>query len=248
MKDGFPREDLKQYAAAVRGEFEKVLSDLVEIPTISVEPDRKGDVHRGAEYAVRLIESSGGKAQRIETKGHPIVYGRFDRGANLPTVTVYNHLDVQPAGRETDWDNAPFRVHPQGDRYFGRGTTDDKGPALTALFGARYAREHDVAVNIHFLWEFEEEIGVAAFRARPSARRRRTLRDRLGHRRRTRSGSPARNPAAPAGLRGLQGFRFDAPDRHDRPAFRHHRRRGAQPGRRDLPARSPSASTARPGA
>ena len=30
---------------------------------------------------------------------------------------------------------------PNGNRYIGRGSTDDKGPALTALFGARYAIE-----------------------------------------------------------------------------------------------------------
>ena len=97
MKDGFSRDALKRYAASERGEFEKVLGEIVEIPTVSVEPDRKAEVHRGAEYAVRLLESAGAKAELIETKGHPIVYGRFDRGADLPTVTVYNHLDVQPA-------------------------------------------------------------------------------------------------------------------------------------------------------
>jgi len=29
----------------------------------------------------------------------------------------------------------------KGDSYFGRGTTDDKGPALAALYGARAAME-----------------------------------------------------------------------------------------------------------
>ena len=51
----------------------------------------------------------------------------------------------------------------KGDSYFGRGTTDDKGPALAALYGARAAIEADVPVNIRFLWEFEEEIGSPNF-------------------------------------------------------------------------------------
>jgi len=51
----------------------------------------------------------------------------------------------------------------KGDSYFGRGTTDDKGPALAALYGARAAMEAGVPINIRFLWEFEEEIGSPNF-------------------------------------------------------------------------------------
>src|SRR5204862_5248410 len=44
-------------------------------------------------------------------------------------------------------------------RYFARGTTDDKGPALSALFGVRAARQAGVPVRVRLLWEMEEEIG-----------------------------------------------------------------------------------------
>src|SRR5262249_14787413 len=93
-----------------------------------------------------------------------------------------------------------------GDRYLGRGTTDDKGPAMTALFGARYAVENGVPANIHFLWEHEEEIGSPHFES--------TIREHAGQLKTDSvvladpgGVSPAR-PACPAGLRGLQGFRF----------------------------------------
>jgi acetylornithine deacetylase/succinyl-diaminopimelate desuccinylase-like protein len=206
MTVGFSREQLKEYAAAKRGEFEKALGTLVEIPTVSVEPERKGEVHRGAEYAVRLLESCGASAALYETRGHPMVYGRFDRSKDLPTVTVYNHLDVQPA-EGPDWRTPPFQFVKDGDRYLGRGTTDDKGPAITALFGARYAWENRVPVNIHFLWELEEEIGSPHFES--------TIRE---HAKEFSTGSVVvsdtvwvsrSRPAQPAGLRGLQGFRFE---------------------------------------
>ena len=81
-----------------------------------------------------------------------------------PTVTVYNHIDVQPASKETEpGDTEPFVMTRKGDSYFGRGTTDDKGPALAALYGARAAIEAGIPVNIRFLWEFEEEIGSPNF-------------------------------------------------------------------------------------
>jgi len=65
---------------------------------------------------------------------------------------------VQPADGP-DWNTAPFDFVKKGDRYFGRGTTDDKGPAITALYGAKYAIDNGVTANVHFLWELEEEIG-----------------------------------------------------------------------------------------
>ena len=164
MDNGFSKESLWKYAADSRQEFEKVLGDLVEIPSVSGQPEHKADVRRAAEYAVGLLESFGAKAKLYETGGHPMVYGRFDRSDRLPTVTVYNHLDVQPASMKKEpWKKEPFEFLKEGDNYLGRGTTDDKGPALTALLGARAAVEAGVPVNIRFLWELEEEIGSPHF-------------------------------------------------------------------------------------
>jgi acetylornithine deacetylase/succinyl-diaminopimelate desuccinylase-like protein len=208
MNNGFSRESLRKYATDSRTEFEKVLGDLVRIPSVSGQPERKADVRRGAEYAVGLLESYGARATLYETGGHPMVYGRFDRSEALPTVTVYNHLDVQPASRKKEpWKTDPFEFVKQGDRYFGRGTTDDKGPAVTALFGARYAFQNGVGVNVHFLWELEEEIGSPHFET--------TIRNHAGDFATdtiivsdTVWVSRSRH-AQPAGLRGLQGFFFD---------------------------------------
>src|SRR4029079_9592414 len=89
------------------------------------------------------------------------------RDPSFPTVTVYNHLDVQPADGP-DWKTAPFTMTPSSTdegRCHARGTTDDKGPALAALYGARLALETDVRANIQFLWELEEEIGSPHFAA-----------------------------------------------------------------------------------
>jgi len=205
MATGFTKDDLAKYTAAKRGEYEEVLERMVEIPTVSVEPDRKAEVRRGAEYAVSLLESYGARARLYETKGHPIVYGRFDRDANLPTVTVYNHLDVQPA-EGPDWETPPFDFVKKGDRYFGRGTTDDKGPAMTALFGGRYAWERDLPLNVHYLWELEEEIGSPHFETTIRANAKEFATDSV-----VVSDTvwvSRSRPAQPAGLRGLQGFRF----------------------------------------
>ncbi len=206
MTSDSSRQELREYADRERQRFEDALRDSVEIPSVSVDPEHKEDVRREAEFAADLIQSFGGTAQIYPTAGHPVVHGRFDRGEGLPTVTVYNHLDVQPAEGD-DWNTSPFQFTRKGDRYFARGTTDDKGPALTALFGARYAWEKDVPVNVHFLWELEEEIGSPHFES--------TIRQ---HARELATDSVVvcdtvwvsrSSPAQPSGLRGLQGFRFE---------------------------------------
>jgi acetylornithine deacetylase/succinyl-diaminopimelate desuccinylase-like protein len=206
MAEGFNRDELRSYARQMRSDYEGALKEIVEIPSVSVDPERKRDVQRAAEYAVSLLERCGAKARLFATKGHPLVYGRFDRDANAPTVTIYNHLDVQPADGP-DWKTPPFAFVREGDRYLGRGTTDDKGPAITALFGARYAWERGVPLNIHFLWELEEEIGSPHFEATIRAQAKEFATDSVVVSD-TVWVSRAR-PASPAGLRGLQGFRFE---------------------------------------
>jgi acetylornithine deacetylase/succinyl-diaminopimelate desuccinylase-like protein len=146
----------------VQNEFEAKFKEWVEIPSISADPEHRGDIETLADRAVDYIRQCGGTAEKIATPGNPVVVGRFFAGAGLPTVTVYNHLDVQPAN-EPQWKREPFVFRNENGRYFGRGTTDDKGPALTAFFGARLALARKLPVNINFIWELEEEIGSPNF-------------------------------------------------------------------------------------
>jgi acetylornithine deacetylase/succinyl-diaminopimelate desuccinylase-like protein len=199
------KELLFAFAKRERDHFEDTLREFVEIPTVSADPDRADDIRNCAEKAVAKIVEFGGQATILETDGFPIIHGRFDVDPSLPTVTVYNHLDVQPASRETEpWKTDPFVFTKTGDRYLGRGTTDDKGPALTALFGIRAAREAGVRANMHLLWELEEEIGSPSFDGAMK---------KYGQQLKTGSVLVSdtiwvsrERPACPAGLRGLQGF------------------------------------------
>jgi acetylornithine deacetylase/succinyl-diaminopimelate desuccinylase-like protein len=156
------KSDIERFVQSAQPEFESKLREWVEIPTISAEPEHKPDIERGAAAAVAYLRALGAQAEAIPTPGNPVVIGKFVTGTDRPTVTIYNHLDVQPAN-EPQWKRAPFVFHKEGNTYIGRGSTDDKGPALTALFGARYALEQGTPVNIQFIWELEEEIGSPNF-------------------------------------------------------------------------------------
>src|SRR5215813_2464531 len=155
-------ERLDSYIDEFKIDFENKLAQLVEVPTISMDPERQPDIRRGAELARQYLEGIGAKAEIVETPGNPVVFGRIETGTSNPTVTIYNHIDVQPANPD-EWHKAPFTFFKDGDRYEGRGTTDDKGPALSAMTAARYAAENQVPLNINFIWELEEEIGSPNF-------------------------------------------------------------------------------------
>jgi acetylornithine deacetylase/succinyl-diaminopimelate desuccinylase-like protein len=199
------KKSLQSFAARERSLFERTLQEFVEIPTVSSDPTRQREIRRCAELAAQTIRDSGGEPAIIETGGFPIVHGRVESGPDAPTLTVYNHLDVQPASRDTEpWDSDPFTFTKDGDRYLGRGTTDDKGPALTALWGIRAAREAGVPLNLRVLWEFEEEIGSPNFESAVTEHKRQLATDSVVV---SDTIWVARNrPACPAGLRGLAGF------------------------------------------
>jgi acetylornithine deacetylase/succinyl-diaminopimelate desuccinylase-like protein len=158
------RKSLNTFVRENKRKYETLLKEFVEIPTVSMDPRSAREMKRGVQKTVETIREFGGTVRVIETRGYPVIHGAFHHSRHSPTVGVYNHLDVQPASQQSEpWKTDPFRLVKDGDRYFGRGTTDDKGPALTALFGIRAARALKIPVNIHLIWEFEEEIGSPNF-------------------------------------------------------------------------------------
>jgi acetylornithine deacetylase/succinyl-diaminopimelate desuccinylase-like protein len=201
------RVSLRAYTDQSRPAYERWLKRLVEIPTISSDPARRDDVARGARVAADLVKLLGGRARLVDTGGHPLVVGEFPGPRKAPTITLYNHLDVQPANREAEgWRTEPFRLVKRGDRYYGRGTTDDKGPALAALFGVAAAHRAGVPVTVKLLWETEEEIGSPHLRRALKSLGRTVATDAV-----IVSDSAwltRKTPTVTAGLRGWQGFLF----------------------------------------
>ena len=206
MPDQAPEsEQLDTYITGSRLEFENLLGGLVEIPTISADPERSGDIRKGAELACQYLRDVGAEVELVETPGYPVVWGKLLTSPANPTLVVYNHLDVQPA-QEPEWSREPFSFQAEQGRYQGRGCTDDKGPALTALFAARYAAQTGIPLNIHFVWELEEEVGSPNFehfmlnKGKELKADSVLVSDTVWLSRDT--------PAIPYGLRGLQGARL----------------------------------------
>jgi acetylornithine deacetylase/succinyl-diaminopimelate desuccinylase-like protein len=194
---------LAAFATAHRPAYEQALKTLVEIPSVSPSPDHRPEQTRVAEAAEALLRGVGAEVQLLKTPGTPMLFARLVTDPDAPAVTVYNHLDVQPAN-EPEWRTDPFAFVDEGGVYRARGATDDKGPALAALYGALAARQAGVPLNVRFLWETEEEIGSPNFEA-----------GLLAHRELLSTESVVVSdtiwttrgkPSTPAGLRGLQSL------------------------------------------
>ena len=127
-------EHIKNYINENKDRFISELIELLKIPSISADPAYKDDVLNCADAVAKAMKDAGADNVEIcKTVGYPIVYGEKIIDANLPTVLVYGHYDVQPAVPLELWTSGPFDpvikktdIHPEG-AIFARGACDDKG-------------------------------------------------------------------------------------------------------------------------
>jgi acetylornithine deacetylase/succinyl-diaminopimelate desuccinylase-like protein len=158
LADAVAAVDARQDAA--RAELER----LVRIPSISADPDRRGDVQASAEATADLLRAHGLEQVRLAgvAGSHPYVLGEWmHAGPDAPTVLLYAHHDVQPPGIVENWESEPFEPAERGGRLYGRGSADDKagGVAHAHAVSAWLQSAGALPCNVRVLIEGEEEIG-----------------------------------------------------------------------------------------
>ncbi|GAA1497203.1 M20 family metallopeptidase [Paeniglutamicibacter kerguelensis] len=88
--------------------------------------------------------------------------GRRIEDPELPTMLCYGHADVVD-GHEGQWDKNrdPFILSAEGERWYGRGSADNKGQHLVNLKALEFLLEAhgSLGFNTVFLFESGEEIG-----------------------------------------------------------------------------------------
>ncbi len=99
----------------------------------------------------------------FETKNINNSVGYVELGTKGDLYGILCHLDVVPAGNEADWRYPPFEGVVAGGRLYGRGSIDDKGPAVAALYAMNALKKSGIGLNCRFrlIVGLDEESGLS---------------------------------------------------------------------------------------
>lgn len=148
------------------------LARLVAIPSVSEWgfPEHTRPALLETQHAViRLFRDAGVESfTSLELEGTaPVITGEIPGPEGAPTVLLYSHYDVVPAGDEELWTSPPFEATERDGAIYGRGTADTKSNILVHV-GALRAWGGKPPVGIKLLIEGQEEVGSPLEEGYPS--------------------------------------------------------------------------------
>ena len=152
--------ELNERVLAMEEDLLACLQKNLRIPSVQGEAEDGApygvEVRRSLDHVLRTAESLGFRTENVD--GH---LGWCEYGEGEEMVAVLGHLDVVPAG--DGWSFDPWGGEIRGYRIFGRGTMDDKGPSIAALYALAALRDSGLPINrrIRLLFGCNEETGSA---------------------------------------------------------------------------------------
>jgi succinyl-diaminopimelate desuccinylase len=121
-----------------KNELIKAVQELVRIRSVIGNPGPKAPFGTGpAQALTKSLEIAKLLGFRTVNLDNYIGFAEYGHGEDY--IAILGHVDVVPEGE--GWTYPPFEAIIQDEKIYGRGTTDDKGPILAALFGLKAVRD-----------------------------------------------------------------------------------------------------------
>ncbi len=161
----------------LRGKVRALLPDLTQdllslmaVPSVSVRgypAMSRGPLIEAHDLVASLLRGAGLRTESIELADTaPSVFAEIPAPPGAPTVLLYSHYDVVPAGDESLWHTPPFEPTVRDGAVIGRGAADSKSNVI-AIIGAIRAWDGRPPVGVKVVVEGLEEVGGGAFTAYP---------------------------------------------------------------------------------
>lgn len=153
-----------------KGYFKKDLAELISVKTESQNNECNLENYYDQNIIPMLVKM-GFKCKVMEnplSKANIILFAERIENANFSTILTYGHGDVV-LGQDSCWDNglSPYKLIEKDNRYYGRGTADNKGQHLInikALYSLLSVQKK-LGFNFKILFEMGEEIGSPGLKA-----------------------------------------------------------------------------------
>ena len=152
--------DFKEYFLKNKENIVKNIIDFIAIPSVLEEnPDCVEAPFGKANVDALNFILDLGKSMGFETLNCDNVCGHIEYGEGDEVFGILCHSDVVPA--IGDWDKDPFFGYVKDGKIYGRGSSDDKGPAIVSLYALKALKDNNIKVNkkIRLIIGTDEESG-----------------------------------------------------------------------------------------
>lgn len=145
-----------------RDEMVVALRDQISIPSVagSAEPGMPFglEIDRAYQSMIAMGKREGFEAVNVDNYGGHLEFGGPQATDGVMGILV--HLDVVPAGK--DWEYPAFEGKVVNGKIYGRGTTDDKGPAIAAFYAMKALKDEGFlpVKKIRLILGLDEEAGT----------------------------------------------------------------------------------------
>jgi hypothetical protein len=152
------RDAAQQIVSCVMPWLKSGLDELIRIPSVAQPGFPRQPVLEAHDLVSELLRLAG--VRHVESLilpgSAPLVVGEIPAPPRAPTVLLYSHYDVAPAGAEWLWTRPPFEPAERDGAIFGRGAAEAKSNVMTHV-GAISAWEGRPPVGVRLVIEGQRE-------------------------------------------------------------------------------------------